>query len=157
MAQIKNCIEMRTGKMIWMTMILVLGSTTLFAQGWRNANRPGFRNGYGPGACIYALPGLTGEQKTKITELQINHQKEMVEWRVKQRATIDPVEKNTLRGEMLKKVQAHRLEVRNQLSEEQQKQLDLWQQQNFRSRCMAPGGRGPRRAPPGGRGFRGGW
>ncbi len=149
---------MKTGKMIWITMLLLLGSTTVFAQGWRNANRPGYCQGYGPGACIYAIPGLTDEQKTKITELQINHQKEMVEWRVKQRATVDPVEKNAIRGEMLLKVQEHREEVNNLLSEDQKKVLDQWQKQAYRNRGMAPGGRGPRGAAPyRGRGFRGGW
>jgi hypothetical protein len=149
---------MKTGRMIWITMLLLLGTTTLFAQGRRNVNRPGYGNGYGPGTCIYALPGLTEEQKTKITELQIDHQKEMVEWRVKQRATLDPVDRNTIRGEMLKKVQVHREEVRNLLNEDQQKQLDLWQGQCYRGRGMAPGTRRPGGvAPYGGRGYRGGW
>jgi len=153
---------MKTKKFAFILIALMLGTTTLFAQGWRNVNRPGYGYSYGPGTCLTVLPDLTEDQKAKITELETAHQEAMAELRVKQRSTFEPIEKNEIRGEMLKKVQAHRNEVKNLLTEEQQKQYDLLHARNYYGgRGLAPGCR-PGRGQAGyggrgGRGYRGGW
>jgi len=155
---------MKTGKFAIVLIALLLGTTTLFAQGWRNADRPGYGyNSYGPGTCLNLLPDLTEDQKAKITELETAHQEAMAELRVKQRSTFDPIEKNEIRGEMLKKVQAHRDEVKSLLTEEQQKKYDLLHARAAYGRRggFAPGCR-PGRGQAGyggrgGRGYRGGW
>ncbi len=153
---------MKTGKFVLMMVILMTGATAVFAQGWRTAGQPGYVYGYGPGACVNVLPGITEEQKTTITELVTSHQTAMVEWRVKQRSTIDPIERNSIQGEILKLMLAHRNDIRNVLTEEQQKQFDLMQTRGFYGRGgFAPRGRGPCGQAGfggrGGRGFRGGW
>lgn len=154
---------MKRAKFFLLFIVLLLGGITTFAQGWRNAGRPGFGNGYGrggfgPGSCLMYLTGLTEDQKTKIIAQETSHQAGMAELRVKQQSLSDPDEKIATRIEMLQKVLAHRGEVRKLLTEEQQKQYDLLQNGNFYGRRgFAPGyGRGPggRR---GGFGYRGGW
>lgn len=155
-------------KMTLLMVALMMGATTIFAQGWRTTNRPGNVDGprfgaYGPGTCIMLLPDLSGEQKEKITAMEVDHQKEMVELRVKQRSAVDLLEKHEIRGEMLKKVLAHRSAVRDLLTEEQQKQLDLLQSRNanrpggFMPGCRGPRGRAGSGRQGGGFGFRGGW
>jgi hypothetical protein len=86
----------------------------------------------------------------------------MTELRVKQRSTFDPIEKNEIRGEMLKKVKAHRNEVKSLLSEDQQKKFDVLQNAGFnrggRVACRQGGQRGQAGyGGRGGRGYRGGW
>ncbi|HDR52045.1 MAG TPA: hypothetical protein ENN90_10590 [Mariniphaga anaerophila] len=150
---------MKTGKFAIALIALMLGTSMIYAQGRRNFNRPGYGYGYGPGTCLTVLSDLTEDQKAKITALETAHQETMAELRVKQRSTYEPIEKNEIRGEMLKKVQAHRNEVKSLLTEEQQKQYDLLQaRNNCGGRGFAPGRRGNRGpAGYGGRGYRGGW
>ena len=134
---------MKTKNFVWMFIALMLTSTTLLAQGRRSVNQPGYGYGYGQGTCLAVLPDLTEEQQAKITELEAAHQEAMAELRVKQRSTFEPVEKSEIRTEMLKKVRAHREEVRNLLTEEQQKQYDLLQSRNnYGRKGFAQGRRG---------------
>jgi Spy/CpxP family protein refolding chaperone len=100
---------------------LALTTTTVFGQGYRNRNNA-FNNQNQ--VCLNQINDLTDEQKTKIEELENNHQKEMTALREKRQSTRDAIEKNEIRGTMLKTVKAHREKVRNLLTEEQQKQLD---------------------------------
>ncbi|MGM0622206.1 MAG: Spy/CpxP family protein refolding chaperone [Bacteroidota bacterium] len=153
---------MKTKNFVWMFIALMLTSTTLLAQGRRNVNQPGYGYGYGQGTCLAVLPDLTEEQQAKITELEAAHQEAMAELRVEQRSTFEPVEKSEIRTEMLKKVQAHRNEVRNLLTEDQQKQYDLLQARNNYGRKGFAQGRRGGRGPAGfqgrggrGRGYRG--
>jgi Spy/CpxP family protein refolding chaperone len=151
---------MKTNKFAFILIALMLGTTTVFAQGWRNANRPG-RN-IEPGTRMNILLDLTEEQQAKIEELRTAHLDAMTELRVKQRSTFDPIEKNEIRGEMLKKVKAHRNEVKNLLSEDQQKKFDVLQNAGFnrggRVACRQGGQRGQAGyGGRGGRGYRGGW
>jgi hypothetical protein len=154
---------MKTGKFAFVLIALILGTSMIYAQGRRNFNRPGYGYGYGSGTCLTVFSNLTEDQKAKITELETAHQEAMAELRVKQRSTFEPIEKNEIRGEMLKKVQAHRDEVKNLLTEEQQKQYDLLHARaaygrrgGFAAVCwsgLGQTGNGGR----GGRGYRGGW
>ena len=148
---------MNTKKFAFILIALILGTTTLFAQGWRNFNRQSFNYGYGPGACLNYLPDLTETQKAKISALESAHQEVMAELRIKQRSTYDPVQKIEIRDEMLQKVQTHRGEVKNLLTEEQQKQYDLLHtRNNYGGRGVAQGKRpGRGQAGYGGRGYRG--
>lgn len=151
---------MKTKKFTFILIALMLGTTIINAQGRRNFNRPGYGYGYGPGTCLTVLPDLTEDQQAKISALETAHQEAMAELRVKQRSTFEPIEKNEIRGEMLKKVQAHRKEVKNLLTEEQQKQYDmLHARANFGGRGFAPGGRRGQAGfgGRGGCGYRGGW
>jgi ribosomal protein L30/L7E len=157
---------MKTRKFAFVLIALMLGTSAIYAQGRRNFNQPGYGYvyGYGPGTCLTVLPDLTEDQKAKITELETVHQETMAELRLKQRSTFELIEKNEIRGEMLKKVQAHRDEVKNLLTEEQQKQYDLLHARTAYGRrggFAAPGCR-PGRGQAGyggrgGRGYRGGW
>lgn len=152
---------MKTGKFAIILIALLLGTSMIYAQGRRNFNRPGNACGYGPGTCLTVLSNLTEDQKAKISALETAHQETMAELRVKQRSTFEPIEKNEIRGEMLKKVQAHHDEVKTLLSEEQQKQYEMLHARNFGGRGYAPGCRAGRRQAGyggrGGRGYRGGW
>ena len=118
-----------------------------------------YGGGYGPGTCLYVLSDLTEDQKTKIAELEVSHQKTMAELRVKQRSTYDFDEKIVIREEMLQNVQAHRNEVRNLLTENQKKQYDMLHSQYgvAGGRFNAGRGAGPWQGGYGRRGFRGGW
>jgi Spy/CpxP family protein refolding chaperone len=154
---------MKTGKYALMLVVLMLGASTVFAQGWRNAGRNSMvgQGNPGQGLCLNFLTDLTDEQQEKITELIADHQEEMAELRTKQRSTFEPVEKNKIRGEMLQKVQNHRDEISNLLTEDQKKQYNLLQPgMNCYGRAYAPRFRGNRRQDAfggrGGRGFRGG-
>jgi hypothetical protein len=156
---------MKTGKFIWLFFAMLLGVTTLFAQGWGYGNRPGYGAGfgygagpgfgYGAGPCYnfaYSIPGITEEQKTQINELQVNHQKAMVELVIKQRSTYDLAESNAIREEILKMTLAHRDNIRGLLTEEQQEQFDLMQSRYGFGMGFGPGRRGGR-----GRGGFGAW
>ena len=113
----------KLSKFAWIFFVLATGTTTLFAQGWRNGNRSLVQNNQNA-PCLNLISGLTEEQSTKITQLNEKHQEAMTEFRNERHSTIDAIEKNEIRGEMLKKVKAHREEVKGLLTEEQQKQYD---------------------------------
>jgi hypothetical protein len=116
---------MKTSKLIkfaWVFFALALATTTLFAQGWRNWNRANYAQSF---TCVDVIEGLTDEQIDQIVTLENQHQKEMDELRIERRSTYDALEKNEIRGKMLKKVNAHRESVKKLLNEEQQKQYDL--------------------------------
>ncbi len=167
---------MKAGKFYWMFLALMVTAISLPAQGWRNGN--GSRNGYGYGYdyqaryCIDFITDLSTEQQEKITEMEETHQEAMAELREKRRSTADAIEKNDIRGEMLRKVNAHREAVKGLLTEEQQKEYELLHaRNNYRGQGQAYArgrGRGPCQAgfnrPNGygrqgyaGNGRRGGW
>jgi hypothetical protein len=123
-------------KMAVVFFTLVLTGSTVFAQGWRGGNRQGFGRNMNQNAdrvqptCINSIQDLSEDQKNEITNLEEEHQKAMAELRTERRSTTDAIEKNEIRGEMLKKVKAHREEVRNLLTEDQKQEYDLLQATN---------------------------
>lgn len=130
---------MKTPKIRKLTLFLmtfVLTGSTVFAQGWRGGNRQGFgRNMHWAAdsiqpACVNLIQDLTDDQKEEITALESEHQKTMAELRTQRRSTTDAIEKNEIRGKMLKQVASHRDEIRDLLTEEQQQQYDLLQARN---------------------------
>ncbi len=118
-------------KFAWAFFALALATTTVFAQGYGNRNRV---NNNKTGVCLEQISDLTEQQKTKIQELEQKHQTEMAELRDNRRGTVDAIEKNEIRGEMLKKVKAHRNEVKQLLTASQQEQYETLQaqQSNYR-------------------------
>ncbi|MBW6534754.1 MAG: hypothetical protein K0B11_07075 [Mariniphaga sp.] len=152
---------MKTGKSAFILIVLMLGTTTLFAQGRRNVNRP--ERNFEPGTCMNILLDLTEDQQAKIEEMRILHLEAMAELRIKMHSTFDPIEKNEIRGEMLKKVKAHHDELRSLLSDDQQKKFDVLQDagfnrgRGFASRQRGSRGQGNFGGCPGGCGLRGGW
>ena len=112
-------------KLAWVFFALALTATTLFAQGWRNGNRPvnGQKNN-----CINQLSGLSDEQQTKIDGLNKSHLDAMAQLRTQRQSTTDAIEKSEIRTKMLKNVKAHRDEVKSLLTTEQQKEFDALQQ-----------------------------
>lgn len=112
-------------KFAWVFFALALTTTTVFSQGWRNSGRMNNRVYLQNQNCLNSLTDLTDGQISKIESLEASHQEVMSEFRDQRRSTIDAIEKNEIRGEMLKKVEAHRKEVKGLLSAEQQKQYDL--------------------------------
>jgi hypothetical protein len=114
----------KLSKFAWVFFALALGTTTLFAQGWRNGEQAGNgRNNY----CINQVSDLTDEQKTKIDGLNETHQGKMGELRTQRQSTTDAIEKSEIRTTMLKNVKAHRDEVKSLLTAEQQKEYELLQ------------------------------
>lgn len=111
----------KLSKFAWAFFALALTTTTVFGQGYRNRNNV-FNNQNQ--VCLNQITDLSEEQKTKIEELENSHQKEMTALRENRQSTRDAIEKNEIRGTMLKTIKAHREKVRNLLTEEQQKQLD---------------------------------
>lgn len=111
-------------KFAWAFFALALTTTTVFGQGYRNRNNA-FNNQNQ--VCLNQISDLTDEQELKIGELINTHQKEIAALREKRQSTTDAIEKNEIRGTMLKTVKAHRETVRNLLTEDQQKQFDLIQ------------------------------
>ncbi|HSO85446.1 MAG TPA: hypothetical protein VLQ91_02765 [Draconibacterium sp.] len=111
-------------KLAWVFFALAVTSTTLYAQGWRNANRIGNScNNY----CLTQISGFTDEQKIKIDGLNETHQAKMAELRTQRQSTTDAIEKSEIRTSMLKTVKVHRDEVKSLLTAEQQKEYDLLQ------------------------------
>ncbi len=159
MDKLKKHEVMKTRKFVWILIALIVGSTTVFAQGRFNRRCVVYSNASGPGTCLTVLTDLSETQKTDISELESSHQQAMAELRIKQRSTYDLVEKNAIRADMLKKVEAHRNEVRKLLTEEQQKQYDLLHAQyGYGRRNLMAGRQGGRwQSGYGRRGFRGGW
>ena len=123
-------------KLTLVLLTLALTGSTVFAQGWRGGNRAGYGRNLNLSAdttqltCINMIQGLTEDQKAEIRTLEADHQEAMTELRSERRSTIDAIEKNTIRGNMLKRVKNHREEVRNLLTEEQQQQYDMLQARN---------------------------
>ena len=112
-------------KLAWVFFALALTTTTLYAQGWRNGNRP--FNGQNNN-CINQISGLSDEQKTKIDVLNETHQAKMAELRTQRQSTSDALEKSEIRTTMLKNVKAHRDDIKSLLTNEQQKEFDALQQ-----------------------------
>lgn len=110
----------KLSKFAWAFFALVLGTATVFGQGRRNANNVWNNQNQ---VCINQILDLSDDQKTKILEMNNIHQKEMAELRDERRSTIDEIEKNEIRGTMLKTVKTHREEVKSLLTESQQKQF----------------------------------
>ncbi len=140
---------MKTRRITWLVLALLMSAATIYAQGRRNGN--GYGRGYGN--CYYAgsgnwqsltcmnvLPGLTEDQENQIQEMEKAHQQTMAELREERRSTFDPIEKNEIRGQMLKKVKNHRDGVRKLLNEEQQQVYDqLHARGNFNRQGFARG------------------
>ena len=143
-----------TGRIAGLLLVLIVSVSAISAQGWRNGYGRGYGNCYyaesgnrEQATCINLLPELTEEQQAQIEKMEETHQETMAGLREKRRSTFDPIEKNEIRGEMLKKVKSHRDEVRGLLNEEQQQQYDLLQARN--QGRMQGFSRGRRNAPRG--------
>jgi len=123
-------------KLTLVLLTIVLTGSTVFAQGWRGGNRAGYGRNLNLSAdttqltCINMIQEITEDQKAEIKTLEADHQEAMAELRSERRSTIDAIEQNTIRGNMLKRVKNYREEVRNLLTEEQQQQYDLLQARN---------------------------
>ena len=119
---------MKTTKLLVFSILFILwGSTSnLYAQpgyGNRMAYDQSMSQGVLP--CTQWLSNLTEDQKVAIQDLEKQHQDSMATLRLQRRSTFDPIEKNTIRGQMLKKVESHRNAVKKLLTEDQQKEYDL--------------------------------
>lgn len=131
-------------KLAWVFFALALTATTLFAQGWRNGNRPvnGQKNN-----CINQISGLSDEQQTKIEGLNKSHLETMAQLRTQRQSTTDAIEKSEIRTAMLRNVKAHSDEVKSLLTTDQQKQWENLQGYSNRGNGSGQGnfqGRGKR-------------
>lgn len=118
---------MKTSKLkniAWVFFALILASTTVFAQGYRNGNRVQNNQNL---PCVKQISNLTDKQVQEIKKLEASHQETIAGLRTQRRSTNNEVEKSEIRTEMLKKGETHRSEVKNLLSAEQQKEYDLLQ------------------------------
>lgn len=105
----------------WVFFALMLASSTLMAQGWRQGNKRNYQPNQG---CLHGISNLSEKQQKQILGLEESHQIAMAELRTKRRSTTNAVEKSEIRTEMLKKVEAHKGEVKGLLSKEQQQQYE---------------------------------
>ncbi len=101
---------------------LALGTTTLLAQGYRYQNNRYLSR---ENACLNQISNLTEEQRNTILELENTHQEIMAQLRAERRSTINIDEKDEIRSRMLNQVDTHQNEVKNMLTESQQKEYDL--------------------------------
>lgn len=106
-------------KFAWVFFALVLTATTVYSQGNRNGKR--LNNGQ-KNSCLEQISNLSEAQKTSIEKLNGQHQSEMAELRQERRSTADIDEKESIREEMLEKVENHRDAVKNLLTDDQQKE-----------------------------------
>ena len=113
-------------KFAWVFFALVLGTTSLFAQGFGNRNRAFAQNNQNY-SCVNSISELTEDQVTDINNLQEEHWEAMAGLREKMWAATSLEEKNAIRDEMLESVVSHRSAVKQLLSEEQQKEFDISQ------------------------------
>lgn len=121
----------RLHKFAWAFFALALSTTTVFSQGWKNGNRRNQESGIQKQTCLNYIQNLTEEQVTEIGSLGATHKEAMNELRNQRRSTSDAIAKSEIRVEMLQKVEAHKNEVRNVLTAEQQKAYDAFPLQNY--------------------------
>ena len=133
-------------RLAWTFIVLIASTAAVSAQGRRNANFANNSNYVQAQTCLSYLSNLTEDQKTKITDLEKTHQESMIQLRIDRRSTIDEIEKNEIRGVMLKKTDTHRKAVKGLLTETQQKEYELLhaRNNNFRNQQFQ-GNRGNRR------------
>lgn len=112
----------KLSKFAWAFFALALGNTTVFSQGFGNQNNR-FLNQEKP--CITQISDLSADQKNKILELENAHQKTIAQLRNERRSTVDFNEKEEIRDKMLLRIEEHQTEVKNLLTENQQKEYDL--------------------------------
>lgn len=112
----------KLSKFAWVFFALALGNTTVFSQGFGNQNNR-FSNQEKP--CLTQISDLSEDQKNKIMELESGHQLNMAELRNERRSAPNAEEKNEIRDEMLLQVGQHQTEVKNLLTDVQQKEYDL--------------------------------
>lgn len=123
--------------------VLLVGSTSIFAQNGRNYSRQGNYNYRAQNQVCQRIPDLTEDQQTKIEALRVNHLKEMTALRnqtdilrAKKRALMtsdnaDMKEINSvidqmteLQNKKLKASAKHQQEVRSLLTDEQKVYYD---------------------------------
>lgn len=109
-------------KLFWVFFALIITTTSVFSQGWRNNNT--VQNNQNQ-TCLEQISNLSKKQIQEIEKLEKVHQENMTELRTQRRSTVNAIEKSEIRTEMLKKVTAHQNEVKNLLSAEQQKEYAL--------------------------------
>ncbi len=132
-------------RLAWTFIVLVASTAAVSAQGRRNANFANNANNAQAQTCLNYLSNLTEDQKAKIADLEKSHQETMIQLRTDRRSTVDAIEKNEIRGDMLKKTKAHRTAVKNLLTETQRKEYELLhaRDNNFRNQQFQ-GNRGNR-------------
>jgi len=108
-------------KFAWVFFALVLTTTSVFSQAWRNNYRI---NQNQNGNCLSQISDLSDKQQKQIIEMEDKHQKTMAELRENRRDTRNAIEKNEIKGEMLKKVEDHKKAVKGILNKDQQNQYD---------------------------------
>lgn len=126
-------------KLFWVFFALIITTTSVFSQGWRNGNKVENKQNQ---TCLQQISNLSTEQVKQIENLEKVHQESMTELRTQRRSTSNAVEKSEIRTEMLKKVAAHQNEVKTLLSAEQQKEYALLQSNggNFQNQRFAQNG-----------------
>lgn len=94
----------------------------LFAQ--RNGRGNGTCQAQNNQNCSQTIPGLSEDQKQKISDLKTSHQNEMKVLRDEKRSTRSMDEKNAIDEKMTAKINKHKADVKALLTPEQQKNFD---------------------------------
>ncbi|MEA3445091.1 MAG: hypothetical protein U9R19_10245 [Bacteroidota bacterium] len=104
--------------------LLPLQNSEIFAQRNGRGNGNGFSQSQNRQNNYLSIPGLTADQKQKITNLQTTHQNEMKVLRDEKRSTRVRAEKNAVDEKMTTKINKHKTAVKALLTPEQQKYFD---------------------------------
>ncbi len=126
----------KLSKFAWVIFALASGNSPIFAQGFGHQNNRSFSSGE---PCLTQISDLSADQKDKILEMGNVQQETMAELRNERRATTDFTEKQEIRDKMLARVEEHQSEVKNLLTENQQKEYDLlhYRGNNFRKNSQS--------------------
>ena len=112
----------KLSKFAWAFFVLALGNAPAFSQGYKYQNNRNISQQF---PCLTRISDLTSEQKIRILELDENHQKVMDELRTERRSVYDFERKNEIREKMQKVKEVHQSDVKNVLTQNQQREYDL--------------------------------
>lgn len=105
--------------------VMLMATTSTFAQRGNRATT---------NSCCMDIPGLTEQQKTQITALEQQHQKDMQAMRDARRKSGSYADRDAYQAAIDKKVSDHRNSVRNLLNTDQKTFFDNLQAQGGQGR-----------------------
>ncbi|MDD5714402.1 MAG: hypothetical protein PHV64_05855 [Bacteroidales bacterium] len=121
------------------TAFMMLTSLTVFAQGGRGNRNASFNDRT---TCTNVIPDLTQEQIRQITSLESAHKSQMDQLRNERRSTRDNMTKDDVRAKMIQIRDAHRDQVKQLLTPEQQRVYETLPYRGYEGQTPANRSRG---------------
>ena len=122
--------------------LMMLTSLTVFAQGGRGNRNVSFKDHT---TCINVIPDLTQEQIQQITSLESAHKSQMDQLRNERRSTRDIRSREDIREKLIQVRDAHRNQVKQLLTPEQQRVYDALPYRGYEGRANSNHSRGNNR------------